>query len=161
MVQLNRFSPKAKTTKVSHLYLLVNPSDAPFVLWIDGVELRPEPDESPADGVYRYLEGIVAWAVALHQLLKPDLVRNFSAISASVVLVTGFRSDVMSSDDVISGLLERYPIQKTSSKPLSRISSPKSHHSFMAQFTQRRLSWDLFLILFLMIMNVADAMQRH
>ena len=58
--------------------------------------------------MYRYLEGIVAWAVALHQfqLLKPDLVKKFSAISASVVLVTGFKRDVMSSDDVISGLLE-------------------------------------------------------
>ena len=42
-------------------------------------------------------------------LLNPDLLKKFQAISASVVLFTGYSSDVMSTEDVVSGLLERYP----------------------------------------------------
>ena len=69
----------------------------------------PEPNESPADGVYHYLEGVVALAAALHQLLKQNLVKKFTTISVGVVLVAGSRSDVMSTDDVISGLRKRFP----------------------------------------------------
>jgi hypothetical protein len=108
----------------------VNPSDTCF-LWIDDVELRLEPNESPESGVYRYLEGVVAWAVALHQLLKPDLAKIFKATSASVVFVTGFRSDVMSTDDIVSGLLERYPNAESfmqTSKPYLESKVPSFFH---------------------------------
>ena len=77
--------------------------------WVDEVGLFLGPNESPADGVYRYLEGIVAWAAALHQLLILNLIKKITAISVGVVLVTGSRSDVMSTDDIISGLLKRFP----------------------------------------------------
>ena len=97
---------------------------------VDEAELL-EHNESPADRVYRYLEGVVAWAVALHQLLKPDLLKNFSVISVDIVLVTGFRSDIMSTDDVISGLLKRYPNSKNfiqTSKPYIEAKVPSFFH---------------------------------
>ena len=78
------------------------------IFWVDVVEL-PEANESPADGVYYYLKSLVAWAVALYQLLQPDLLKIFSAISVDVVLVTGFRSDIMTADEIVSGFLERHP----------------------------------------------------
>lgn len=84
----------------------------PFALCVDELGLLPEPNESQADGVYRYLEGIVGWAAALHQLLKPGLIKKNLTISVGVVIATGSRSDVMSFDDVISGLLEKYPTSK-------------------------------------------------
>ena len=47
--------------------------------------------------------------MSLHQLLKLNGRKKFATVSVDVVLATGFRSDVMSADDVISGLLKRYP----------------------------------------------------
>ena len=45
-----------------------------FVFWVDEIGLLPEPNESSADDVYRYIEGIVARAVVLHQHLEPGLI---------------------------------------------------------------------------------------
>ena len=74
--------------------------------------LALDANESPAEGVYRRLEGINAWEAALHQLLRSHLKKwNFTTIPAGVVLVTGSRSNVMSTDGVISGLLKRYYTQ--------------------------------------------------
>ena len=64
-------------------------------------------------------------------LLNPDLLKNFQAISASVVLFTGFSSDVMSTDDVVSGLLERYPNAENilqTSMPYLESKIPSSFH---------------------------------
>ena len=106
---------------------------APFVfcLWIDDIELRQEPRESPKDLVYRHLENVVACSYALNQLLQPDVVKIFKAISANVVLVTGFSTDVMSTDDVLSGLLERYPRSKDifqTTKPYLESNVPTFFH---------------------------------
>jgi hypothetical protein len=77
------------------------------------VLLALEPNETTAEGVYRYLEGVVAWPVALvHQLLNSKLLKELTTISVGVILFMGFRSDVMSVDGVISGLLKRYPNEK-------------------------------------------------
>ena len=82
---------------------------SPFILWIDEGNLAPEPQESSKDGVYHYLESVVAWQLAAHRLLQECHRATFTIISVSAVHVTGFKSDVLSADAVIDGLLKRYP----------------------------------------------------
>ena len=73
------------------------------------MDLAPEPQESPDRKVYRYLESVVAWGLAVRRLLQERYRATFPTISVSVVYVTGFKSDVLSSQAIISGLLKRCP----------------------------------------------------